>query len=147
MIDAILAPIAPLIVFYVAFLLTGVLLSRGKGIEKLKSFTTIFLSAPATLKTWALVFSGPALCLLLNGIFGKIGDNASWPQGTVIALARIQFYREVAIGLEVLLSIVLGALGAVTFKGQGPGGINFQLNQDGTASGTAPVPPPEKPKE
>jgi hypothetical protein len=119
--------------FGTGFLGTMGFICRRQGVP-LRDFIGLFLKEPATLKTWALALAGPALCLLFSYGLTKIGDNASWPNTVGIALARIQFFREIAWGLIGLISIVLGALGAVTFKGQGPGGVSFQLNQDSTSS-------------
>lgn len=146
----VLMSLAPLIFFVVSFLVTMFFLFRGQGVSKLAEMVKIFLKEPATVKTWGLFMAGPILCLLLNAILSKIGDNASWPSTDAVAMARIQFYREVAIGLEILISIVLGAFGAVAFKGQLPGGASFQMSQDLTAgttttSATGPVAPAPAP--
>jgi hypothetical protein len=136
----------PLLALVAAFVTTGIIVSRGDTpLDRFKSFVGVFLAGPATMKTWALVGAAPVICLILSGVIAKVADNASWPRADAVAMARIGFFRDIGIGLEILVAIVLGALGAVTFKGQGPGGTSFQLSQDPTgittASATAPAPP------
>jgi hypothetical protein len=141
-----LAPLA----FYVAFMVTLIILSRGSGIERLKNIVAIFLAAPVSLKTWGLFLSAPAVLLLVNSMLMKIGNDALWPHSDAVALARIAYYNNATIGCLVLMSIILGAFGAVAFKGQLPGGSSFEMKQDGmtgttTASGTGPAPVPPVP--
>lgn len=138
----------PPAMFYVAFMVTMWLLCRGNGITKLKDMVAIFLAAPVTLKTWGLFLAAPTICLLLNSMLIKVGNDASWPKSDAVALARIAFYNHATIGLEILLSIIMGSFGAVAFKGQGPGGTSFEMKQDPvtgvttSAAASGPAVPP-----
>lgn len=153
-VSSVLLSVAPLLVFMASFLLMLAFLFWRDGVLKLRDMVAIFLERPATLKTWGLFLCAPAVLLLVNAELVKIGNDPSWPREVQVALARIEFYRTVAIGLELILSIIVGAFGAVAFKGQLPGGASLQVNQDGSGSmsGPAPVPPvppapPIPPKE
>ncbi len=125
----------PIIAVALGFLCVAVVFSRGlEGIGRFEKFTRIFLSEGATLKTWGLFISCFTVSLLLSGIIAKLAADQSWPHDHFTAVARIGFFREVALGLLLLLAIILGAFGAVAFKGQ-LGAANFQLNQDGGGQG------------
>jgi cell division protein FtsL len=120
----------PIVAVALGFLSVAVVFSRGlEGIGRFEKFTRIFLSEGATLKTWGLFISCFTVSLLLSGIIAKLAADQSWPHDHLTAVARIGFFREVALGLLLLLAIVLGAFGAVAFKGQ-LGAANFQLNQE-----------------
>lgn len=138
----------PVLAGVTAFILVAVVFSRGEGgINRFGAFTRIFLERPATLKTWGLFISLFTFCLLLSGVLAKLATDASWPADSGTAGLRIRALFQLAVGLEILLAICVGAFGAVAFKGQGPGGVSFQLNQDPagnmTGSGSAPA---DKPK-
>lgn len=151
--SSLLLSLAPLILFIISFLVTMFLLFRGQGVTKLKDLMAIFLAAPVSLKTWGLFLAAPTVFLMLNSIVTKMGDNSLWTHNQTVDLARIQFFREIGWGLVGLGSIILGAFGAVAFKGQLPGGASFQVSRDTetgqpvmTATGpaaapAAPVPP------
>jgi hypothetical protein len=125
----------PIVAVALGFLSVAVVFSRGlEGIGRFEKFTRIFLSEGATLKTWGLFISCFTVSLLLSGIIAKLAADQSWPHDHLTAVARIGFFREVALGLLLLLAIVLGAFGAVAFKGQ-LGAANFQLNQDNGGQG------------
>ncbi len=137
----------PILMGLVAFLCLATLFSRGvDGIQRFERFSRIFLSEGATLKTWGLFLSLFTFCLLLSGILAKLATDASWPKDPGTAALRIRSLYQMGLGLEVLLAICVGAFGAVAFKGQGPGGVSFQLNQDRegnvSQSSTAPAAPP-----
>ena len=137
----------PILVGLLVFVCLATVFSRGvEGITRFQAFTRIFLSDGATLKTWGLFLSLFTFCLLLSGILAKLATDASWPKDASSAALRIRALYQMGLGLEVLLAICVGAFGAVAFKGQGPGGVSFQLNQDAagntTASSAAPAAPP-----
>jgi hypothetical protein len=124
----------PIVAVALGFLSVAVVFSRGlEGIGRFEKFTRIFLSEGATLKTWGLFISCFTVSLL-SGIIAKLAADQSWPHDHFTAVARIGFFREVALGLLLLLAIILGAFGAVAFKGQ-LGAANFQLNQDNGGQG------------
>lgn len=131
-----------------SFVLVGFIIRRKtETLGNFERFVRIFLSEGATLKTWGLFLSAFGILLVLAGVIAKVANDLSWLRDVQVQALRIYFFRDIAIGLEILLSIVLGSFGAVAFKGQGPGGTSFQLSQDpagttvASASGPAPADP------
>lgn len=137
----------PILLVLVSWLLVGFIVSRdAAGIARFELFTRIFLKDGGTLKTWGLFLATGTFCLLLSGGLAKLATDASFPRDAGTAALRIKAIFELAIGLEVLLSLCIGSFGAIAFKGQGPGGTSLEVRQDPagvtTTSATGPAPPP-----
>lgn len=135
--------IMPAIAFVVSFMLCAYFLARGAAVDRLKMLVGVFLKDPATLKTWSLVLGGPALCLMFQHVIEHLADSQVCRRGDGMALACIHALENFGYGFILLLMIVLGALGAVTFKGQLPGGASVQINPDGSGSASVPAPLPD----
>jgi hypothetical protein len=128
----------PLCCALTVFFLIGLIVRRSdERLGRFEKFTRIFLSEGATIKNWGLFLSALTLALLLSGIIAMMANDPSWMMTIEVQYRRIDFFKWVAIGLEILLSIVLGAFGAVAFKGQGPGGTSFEMKQDASGASTA----------